>query len=46
MMLEKNVKIKMDTQYNENEVFQRKKEYRLVLKIIKKHTPLLDRACN
>jgi hypothetical protein len=45
MVLEKNVKNKIDRITND-EVFQRAKEERLLLKILKRETPLMDRAYN
>jgi len=45
MVLGKNVKNKTDRIKND-EVFQRAKEERLLLRIEKKKTPLMDRAYN
>jgi hypothetical protein len=45
MLLEKNVKNKID-RIRRNKVFQKAKEDCLLLKILKKHTALMDRAYN
>ena len=40
------IKIKWTNRITNDEVFQRAKEERLLLKIFKKQTPLMDRAYN
>ena len=40
------LKIKWIDRITNDEVFQRAKEERLLLKILKKYTPLMDRAYN